>query len=150
MGYIFPVLEASAMAMSPMDIQIGRRIRERRWLLGLSQEKLARRVGLKFQQVQKYETAGSKVSASRLLLIARALEVSVSYFYEGDGTQPGADASMTRDAAELAHYFMRLPEAQRLRLSELVRAMVAMDAAPAPARISEKPQPAEAQHTIAA
>ncbi|WP_233560388.1 helix-turn-helix domain-containing protein [Oleomonas cavernae] len=138
------------MPMSPMDIQIGRRIRERRWLLGLSQEKLARRVGLKFQQVQKYETAGSKVSASRLLLIARALEVSVSYFYEGDAAAQGTDTAMSREAAEFAHYFMRLPEAQRVRLSELVRAMVAMDAAPAPAVAREKAQPAQAQHTIAA
>lgn len=136
------------MPMSPMDIQIGRRIRERRWLLGLSQEKLAKRVGLKFQQVQKYETAGSKVSASRLLLIARALEVPVSYFFETENSpEPKVDAALNRDAAEFAHYFMRLPEAQRERLSDLVRAIVTMDEA---VPVRAEPRHAVADVTIAA
>ena len=59
------------MPITSLDLQIGRRIRERRWLLGLSQEKLARRVGLKFQQIQKYETGGAKVSAGRLAARSR-------------------------------------------------------------------------------
>lgn len=136
------------MPMSPMDIQIGRRIRERRWLLGLSQEKLAKRVGLKFQQVQKYETAGSKVSASRLLLIARALEVPVSYFYENDVAEPKVDAALTRDAADIAHNYMQLPEAQRLRLTDLVRAMVQM--AEAQALAAMPPMVEDQLETIAA
>ncbi|PWR18843.1 helix-turn-helix domain-containing protein [Zavarzinia compransoris] len=108
------------MPLTPLDLQIGRRIRERRWLLGLSQDKLARRVGLKFQQIQKYETGGAKVSAGRLSLLAEALDVPISYFYAHAG--PDGDG-ISRDAADLARLFMTLPEEQRSRLLDLVRAI---------------------------
>ncbi|WP_207779337.1 helix-turn-helix domain-containing protein [Zavarzinia aquatilis] len=111
------------MAMTPLDLQIGRRIRERRWLLGLSQERLARRVGLKFQQIQKYETGGAKVSAGRLSALAEALDVPISYFY--DAAAPVAD-TISRDAAEVARSFMTLPDEQQERLLDLVRAMAAV------------------------
>jgi len=119
MGTNNPV-SVSPMPITPLDLQIGRRIRERRWLLGLSQEKLARRVGLKFQQIQKYETGGAKVSAGRLSLLSEALDVPISYFYDHAG--PDTEA-MSRDAADLARLFMALPEEQRSRLLELVRAI---------------------------
>ncbi|MFA5120551.1 helix-turn-helix domain-containing protein [Zavarzinia sp.] len=110
------------MPISKLDIEIGRRIRERRWLLGLSQEKLARRVGLKFQQIQKYETGGAKVSAGRLSSIAQALEVPAAYFYDQAATPT---ETLSRDAAEVARNFMALPAGQQERLLDLVRAMAA-------------------------
>lgn len=115
------------MPITPLDLQIGRRIRERRWLLGLSQERLARRVGLKFQQIQKYETGGAKVSAGRLSVLAEALDVPISYFY--DQAPPVAD-SLSRDAAEVARNFMTLPDDQQERLLDLVRAMAAASPKP--------------------
>lgn len=67
-------------ATSPVDAHVGRRIRERRNQLGVSQEKLAERIGLAYQQVQKYEKATNRVSASRLVAIAAALDAPVGYF----------------------------------------------------------------------
>ncbi len=89
------------MAMTQMDVFVGRRIRERRWLLGLSQDKLARAIGLKFQQIQKYETGGAKISAGRLFLLAEALDVPVSYFF--DGLDPTAAQVAASAEAESAH-----------------------------------------------
>jgi transcriptional regulator with XRE-family HTH domain len=66
---------------------IGRRLRDRRRLMGLTQAKLASECGISFQQIQKYETGAVAIAASRLWLIAKALGVSVSYFFEGAGAQ---------------------------------------------------------------
>src|ERR1700760_4316255 len=67
---------------NPVDRHVALRIRLRRKELGISQEKLAESIGLTFQQVQKYERAANRVSASKLWEVARALETSISYFYE--------------------------------------------------------------------
>src|SRR6056297_1907953 len=67
----------------PVDVHVGKRIRHRRWLVGMTQQQLAERVGIKFQQIQKYETGANRVSASRLWDIADALGVQVSFFFEG-------------------------------------------------------------------
>lgn len=67
---------------NPVDIHVGARLRQRRMMLGLSQEGLARRLGLTFQQIQKYESGANRVGASRLYDLARTLAVSVDYFYE--------------------------------------------------------------------
>lgn len=67
----------------PVDIHVGSRLRTRRTLLGMSQEKLAEAIGLTFQQVQKYEMGKNRVSASRLYQFAQILDVSISYFFEG-------------------------------------------------------------------
>merc|ERR1712173_401979 len=61
----------------PVDVHVGKRIRHRRWLVGMTQQQLAERVGIKFQQIQKYETGANRVSASRLWDIADALDVPV-------------------------------------------------------------------------
>jgi len=66
----------------PVDIHVGRRLRQRRALLGLSQDKLGRAVGLTFQQIQKYERGANRIGASRLLQFSRALTVPVAYFFE--------------------------------------------------------------------
>lgn len=67
---------------NPIDVHVGNRIRLRRTLLGLSQEKLASLLGLTFQQVQKYERGTNRVGASRLWDISRVLEAPINFFYE--------------------------------------------------------------------
>ena len=67
----------------PVDVHVGRRVRERRIELGISQEKLAAELGLTFQQVQKYERAANRISASRLYRMGMTLGVDVPYFFEG-------------------------------------------------------------------
>ncbi len=67
----------------PVDVHVGKKIRQRRWLTGMTQQQLAEQVGIKFQQIQKYETGANRVSASRLWDISDALEVPVSFFFEG-------------------------------------------------------------------
>jgi transcriptional regulator with XRE-family HTH domain len=66
----------------PIDLHVGQRLRQRRCLLGLTQQRLAAAVGIKFQQIQKYESGANRVSASRLWALANALDVPVSYFFE--------------------------------------------------------------------
>jgi len=67
---------------NPIDVHVGRRIRQRRTLLGMSQEKLAEAIGLTFQQVQKYERGGNRLGSSRLFDVARVLDVPIPYFFE--------------------------------------------------------------------
>ena len=69
-------------APNPVDVHVGTRLRLRRTLLGLSQERLASELGLTFQQVQKYEKGLNRIGASRLWDLAQVLGVSVAYFYE--------------------------------------------------------------------
>lgn len=66
-----------------IDLQLGRRLRQRRRLLGLSQEELGASCGVRFQQIQKYETASNKMSAGMIGRLAQALNVRVDYFFEG-------------------------------------------------------------------
>jgi len=67
----------------PVDVHVGKRIRHRRWMVGMTQQQLGENVGIKFQQIQKYETGMNRVSASRLWDIASALEVPINFFFEG-------------------------------------------------------------------
>jgi transcriptional regulator with XRE-family HTH domain len=67
---------------NPVDIHVGTRVRLRRTLMGLSQEKLGEAIGLTFQQVQKYERGANRIGASRLFDLARVLDVPVSFFYD--------------------------------------------------------------------
>ena len=71
--------------MDLIDIHLGRRLRRRRRILGLTQQQLAGACGVRFQQIQKYECAANRMSAARLWQLAEVLEVPVSYFYEGLG-----------------------------------------------------------------
>jgi len=68
---------------SDIDLHLGRRLRRRRRLLGLTQQQLAVQVGIRFQQIQKYECGANRISAARLWQLAEALETPVSYFYDG-------------------------------------------------------------------
>ena len=120
---------------NPVDRHVGLRLRMRRKELGISQEKLAEAIGLTFQQVQKYERAANRVSASKLWEMARALSTSIGYFYEGLGEMveaPGSnlpretmqDFLMTPEGLELAAAFPKIPRGKvRRRVLDLVRAM---------------------------
>jgi len=122
----------------PVDLYVGARIRMRRKLLGVSQERLAEQLGLTFQQVQKYERGANRVSASKLHAIGTALSAPVAYFFEGfGGAATGASAGevdssafvhelvMTPEGMELAALFPRLKRARvRRKILDLVRSLV--------------------------
>ena len=114
----------------PVDVHVGQRLRQRRWLAGMTQQQLAEMVGIRFQQIQKYETGMNRVSASRLWEIGCALEVPVAYFFEGlsksDNDEPGrapGDLINDREALELVRTYYAIPEAQRKRLFDLARVL---------------------------
>ena len=115
----------------PVDVHVGKRIRHRRWLVGMTQQQLAERVGIKFQQIQKYETGANRVSASRLWDISEALEVPVSFFFEGLEAEVTADVSDAmptdlmgdKEALDLVRSYYSIPENQRRRLFELARVL---------------------------
>jgi transcriptional regulator with XRE-family HTH domain len=110
----------------PVDAHVGKRIRHRRWMVGMTQQQLADRVGIKFQQIQKYETGMNRVSASRLWDIAEALGVAVSFFFDGLGEAQAAGASdmmADKEALELVRSYYAIPEAQRRRLFDLARVL---------------------------
>ena len=118
---------------NPIDRHVGLRIRLRRKELGISQERLAEAIGLTFQQVQKYERAANRVSASKLWELARALNTTVAYFYEGlpmegsveRATRPQMeDFLLSAEGIELARYFPQIPRSGvRRQILELVRTM---------------------------
>lgn len=132
---------------NPIDVHVGSRVRLRRMLLGISQEKLGERLGLTFQQVQKYEKGVNRIGASRLFDLAKVLGVSIEYFYEdapnlsvpaGEIATPGmaerpSDGFMfeflnTREGLELNRAFAKIsdPKARRA-VVELVRALSSDD-----------------------
>ncbi len=111
-----------------VDAHVGKRIRHRRWMVGMTQQQLADKVGIKFQQIQKYETGMNRVSASRLWDIADALGVQIAFFFEGlsEGETPAAaqgDIMADKEALELVRSYYAIPEAQRRRLFDLARVL---------------------------
>ena len=118
----------------PVDVHVGKRVRHRRWMVGMTQQQLGDIVGIKFQQIQKYETGMNRISASRLWDIAQALGVSISFFFEGfddDGKEASAmpaadtrgDLLADKEALELVRSYYSIPEAQRRRLFDLARVL---------------------------
>ncbi len=86
-----------------VDKHVGKQLKNRRSLLGISQEKLADAVGVTFQQVQKYERSANRISASRLYNFSKVLEVSIDYFYDGldlSGKKSTAASGMSDNAQE--------------------------------------------------
>ena len=134
-------LAAETRLPNPVDLHVGARIRLRRRMQGVSQEKLADALGLTFQQVQKYERGANRVSASKLYEIAAALRAPVAYFFDGladptgdelDGARVAAASEestvhsflMTPEGLELAKLFPSIaPGPVRRRLLELVRSL---------------------------
>ncbi|HET7157087.1 MAG TPA: helix-turn-helix transcriptional regulator [Hyphomicrobiaceae bacterium] len=133
--------EKSSRRPNPIDIHVGSRVRFRRMLLGMSQEKLGEKLGLTFQQVQKYEKGINRIGASRLFDLAQVLGVSVQFFYEEapasepkQGTpdvfaeQPDEHSIVaflrSRDGLELNKAFVRISDVKARRaIVELVRSL---------------------------
>jgi transcriptional regulator with XRE-family HTH domain len=133
--------EKSSRRPNPIDIHVGSRVRFRRMLLGMSQEKLGEKLGLTFQQVQKYEKGINRIGASRLFDLAQVLGVSVQFFYEeAPASEPKQGASdvvaeqpdehsivaflRSRDGLELNKAFVRISDAKARRaIVELVRSL---------------------------
>jgi transcriptional regulator with XRE-family HTH domain len=123
---------------NPIDKHVGSRVRMRRMMLGMSQEKLGDSLGLTFQQIQKYEKGTNRIGASRLQQISLILQVPVSFFFEGAPPPPGSpigleeasspayvtDFLSTTDGLALVKAFMRIPNSKlRRRIVELVQEM---------------------------
>ena len=123
---------------NPIDLHVGKRLRQRRRVLGMTQQKLADDVNIRFQQIQKYESGANRISASRLWALARALDVPVAYFFEGlegdekpaetDAPVNGchkapADAFSNKETIDLVRAFYTLEEEPRRRLLDLAKAM---------------------------
>ena len=115
------------------DLHVGKRLRRRRRLLGLTQQELASQVGVRFQQIQKYECGANRMTSSRLFDLSRALNVSVQYFFDGieqddllaandAGTMDG-DILSQKETLELVRAYYRLGERPRRRLLELAKAL---------------------------
>lgn len=118
--------------MDEIDVHLGRRLRRRRRLLGLTQQELAGACGVRFQQIQKYECAANRMSAARLWQLAEVLEVPVSYFYDGlsaaqraaRGQDPdGGDVFSRKETQDLVRAYYALSERPRRRLLDLAKAM---------------------------
>ncbi|KAB7616209.1 helix-turn-helix domain-containing protein [Amylibacter sp. SFDW26] len=120
----------------PVDEYVGKRVRQRRWMVGYSQQQLGEAVGIKFQQIQKYETGMNRISASRLWDIAETLGVPVTFFFEGydgvalnneaDGTEiqnAKGDLLADKEALELVRSYYAMPENQRRKLFDLARVL---------------------------
>jgi transcriptional regulator with XRE-family HTH domain len=131
-------------APNPTDKHVGARVRMRRMMLGMSQEKLGDALGLTFQQVQKYEKGANRIGASRLQQIAQILQVPVSFFFEGAPSAPGqpvdglaeapspayvSDFLATSDGLALTKAFMGIKDAKlRRRIVDLVEQIAVDDA----------------------
>jgi transcriptional regulator with XRE-family HTH domain len=116
----------------PVDEHVGKRLRQRRWLVGMTQQQLAEHVGIKFQQIQKYETGANRVSASRLWDIASTLDVSINFFFDGLQAEKGvkiqsdampSDLMSDKEALDLVRSYYAIPENQRRRLFDLARVL---------------------------
>ncbi len=113
----------------PVDVHVGQRVRQRRWMVGMTQQQLGDRVGIKFQQIQKYETGTNRISASRMWDIAATMEVPISFFFEGlDGQAPDTgeargDILTDKEALDLVRTYYAIPENQRRRLFDLARVL---------------------------
>ena len=133
---------------SPIDVHVGSRVRLRRTLLGMSQEKLGEALGLTFQQVQKYERGVNRIGASRLFDLARVLDVPIGFFFDDMpdalGGTPGAtrrpigfadaqdgfedDTLHRRETLELVRAYYRITDASvRKRVFELIKSLTPTD-----------------------
>ena len=126
---------------NPIDIHVGSRVRLRRNMLGMSQEKLGEKLGITFQQVQKYEKGTNRVGASRLQAIASILDTPVSFFFEdapGEGARQSkgfsednatsyvVDFISSAEGLQLNRAFVRITDPKvRRKIIELVRTMAA-------------------------
>ena len=124
---------------NPIDVHVGNRVRMRRMLIGMSQEKLGERLGLTFQQVQKYEKGSNRISASRLYQMSEILGVPVQFFFEelpqaasleaGGFSAPASEAPVmdflsSSEGIQLNRAFARVDDAMlRRRIVDLVKSI---------------------------
>ena len=124
--------------MEPMgdniDVHLGKRLRRRRRLLGLTQQQLAGACGVRFQQIQKYECGANRISAARLWQLSEALEVPVGYFYDGltevaqrqhcatEG-EAGGEMFAQKETLDLIRAYYQLGERPRRRLLDLAKSL---------------------------
>src|SRR5687768_10469151 len=127
---------------NPVDVHVGRRVRLRRTLLGMSQEKLGEAIGLTFQQVQKYERGANRIGASRLWDLSRVLDCPVAFFFEEmddetasasprnlsvetpDVEEKGDDPMTKRETLELVRAYYRIEDYHvRRRIYELAKSL---------------------------
>ncbi len=116
-----------------IDLHLGKRLRRRRRLLGLTQQQLADAVGVRFQQIQKYECGANRISAARLWALSEALEVPVGYFYDGladaahrDSAaerQDGGEILARKETLDLIRAYYQLGERPRRRLLDLAKSL---------------------------
>lgn len=125
-----------------IDLHLGKRLRRRRRLLGLTQQQLAMSVGVRFQQIQKYECGANRISAARLWQLSQALEVPTSYFYDGiaELAQPSAandqaggvmnggmngsgEMFARKETLDLIRAYYQLGERPRRRLLDLAKSL---------------------------
>lgn len=146
---------------NPIDVHVGSRVRLRRTLLGMSQEKLGDAIGLTFQQVQKYERGANRIGASRLWDLSRVLDVPVSFFFddmvegtaiqsprmltkgglEQEPTTFEADPMTKRETLELVRAYYRITDPQvRKRVFELAKALASASEAARAQQAGEQPQ----------
>lgn len=123
----------------PIDVHVGSRVRMRRTLLGMSQEKLGNALGLTFQQIQKYERGANRIGSSRLFKLSRILDVPVAFFFEDMADEKGrrttglsdsspatfeADQLSKRETLELVRAYYRITDPKiRKKTFELVKAI---------------------------
>ncbi len=117
-----------------VDKYVGSRVRERRMALGISQTKLAKELGVSFQQVQKYEKGSNRISASKLLATSHILERPVSYFFDGADEVGGREKSLapndqqvpldSREVSEVIRNYSQIPdELVRQRIRKLISSL---------------------------
>lgn len=125
---------------NPIDVQVGNRVRLRRMLIGMSQEKLGEMLGLTFQQVQKYEKGVNRIGAGRLFHVAQILGVGIDYFYQGvieqipkpaapgfaeETPPPVMEFLSSGEGLQLTLSFMRIKDPKvRKRVLDLVKSLV--------------------------
>lgn len=116
-----------------IDLHLGKRLRRRRRLLGLTQQQLAGTVGVRFQQIQKYECGANRISAARLWQLSEALEVPVGYFYDGlsevarreaaSESEGGGEMFARKETMDLIRAYYQLGERPRRRLLDLAKSL---------------------------
>jgi transcriptional regulator with XRE-family HTH domain len=116
-----------------IDLHLGKRLRRRRRLLGLTQQQVGEVVGIRFQQIQKYECGANRISAARLWQLSQALDVPVSYFYDGlseyqprrtlEQPESGGDNLARKETRDLIRAYYKLGERPRRRLLDLAKSL---------------------------
>ncbi|MDP1619206.1 helix-turn-helix domain-containing protein [Phenylobacterium sp.] len=115
-----------------IDVHLGKRLRRRRRLLGLTQQQLAGACGVRFQQIQKYECGANRISAARLWQLSEALEVPVAYFYDGlaaiaqgraEACDTGGEVLASKETMDLIKAYYQLGERPRRRLLDLAKSL---------------------------